>query len=42
VAFVISAYLIAIVLFGGYALTLAARRRLIAELSDAARPSPDP
>jgi len=42
VAFVIAAYLIAIVLFGGYALTLAARWRLIAELTDATRPSPDP
>ena len=41
-AFVIAAYLIAAALFGGYALTLAARQRLIAELSEAAGPSPDP
>ena len=41
-AFVIVAYLIAAALFGGYVLTLAARQRLIAELSEAARPSPDP
>ena len=40
-AFVIAAYLIAAALFGAYALSLAARQRLIAELSEATRPPAD-
>ena len=40
-AFVTAAYLIAAALFGAYALSLAARQRLIAELSEATRPPAD-
>lgn len=41
-AFVIAAYALAGALFLAYALSLAARQRLIAELSEAARPGPAP
>jgi hypothetical protein len=34
--YVVAAYLLVALLFAGYALTLAARQRLIAELADAA------
>ncbi len=40
-AFVTAAYLIAAALFAAYALTLLARQRLIAELSEATRPPAD-
>lgn len=40
-AFVTAAYLIAAALFAAYALTLFARQRLIAELSEATRPPAD-
>lgn len=37
--YVAAAYIVIAALFAGYALTLVARQRLIADLSNAARPS---
>jgi len=39
VGYVAAAYIVVAALFAGYAMTLVARQRLIAELSEAAGPS---
>jgi len=41
VGYVAAAYMVVAALFAGYAMTLVARQRLIAELSDALGPSPE-